>query len=249
MSGWLDPVAAALGELATPCQIFFRDDDAGWADDALWALLDEFAAAGVAVDVAAIPQALSSTGGRRLVARVDDGSARVHQHGLAHVDHEPGGQRKCEFGAARPFAAQRDDIVGGRRRLEDTLGRAIDPVFTPPWNRCTTATADAALAAGHRVLSRDRSAGRIDHASLAEIPVAVDWSARPHGVARTPDELGRVIAAAVVVGGPVGVMLHHAVMGDDDRRRLGALLALVASSPAAVATTIMDLYDDGGEGR
>ena len=82
------------------------------------------------------------------MSRVDDGVARVHQHGRAHVDHEPAGVRTCEFGPARPLAVQRHDVVAGRRRLEETLGRRIDPVFTPPWNRCTAAAAEAVRAGG-----------------------------------------------------------------------------------------------------
>ena len=147
VSGWLEPVAAALDRRVVPCPVFFRDDDAGWDDDALWDLLGEFAATGVTIDVAAIPTAVGLRSARGLRARVADGVARVHQHGWSHTNHEPTG-RKCEFGPGRSAATQAADVIAGRERLEARLG-PIDPVFTPPWNRCTAATADAALAAGH----------------------------------------------------------------------------------------------------
>ncbi len=235
--GWLDPVRAALDATTGPVRWWFRDDDAGWADDALWALLDVFEGAGVAVDVAAIPAAVTGGCARRLAARVVGGLVHVHQHGLAHTNHELVG-RKCEFGLSRGRARQSADIRAGRELLEDRMGAPIEPVFTPPWNRCSADTAEAVLAAGHVVLSRDVSAGRLDRPGLAEIPVSIDWSSDRHA---TLDDLGRAIAADVLAGGTVGVMLHHAVMDAADRRHLASLLALVASSPTAIPTTVLAL--------
>ena len=240
MTTWLEPVAGALGRRRTACPFFFRDDDAGWADDSLWALLDEFAAFDVTVDVAAIPTAVGRRGARELRARVADGVARVHQHGWSHANHEPTG-RKCEFGPARSAADQSADVAAGRARLEDLFG-AIDPVFTPPWNRCSAATGEAVLAAGHRVLSRDESAGTLCRPGLTEVAVTVDWCASEDGVRASPDVLGRRLAAVVAAGGPVGVMLHHAVMDASERAAaLRPFLALVVRSPVAVPTTITAL--------
>jgi len=240
VSDGLGVVAAALAAAERPVPFFFRDDDAGWDDAALWALLDEFAAAGVAVDVAAIPDAVGPVTGRQLSSRAADGSVRLHQHGRAHANHEVAG-RRCEFGPARAAPAQAADVAAGRARLEDVLGRPVEPVFTPPWNRCTRATADAVLAAGHRVLSRDVSAGRLDVPGLAEVPVTVDWSGRRKGVPLTAADRADVIARRIAAAGPVGVMLHHAVLDADGRREVRALLDLVAAAPMARPTTILDL--------
>ena len=235
--GWLAPVAAALASATRPVAWWFRDDDAGWADDELWSLLDVFDAARVAVDVAAIPTAVTSRCARRLAGRAADGLVHVHQHGLAHTNHEPAG-RKCEFGLSRGRALQAADVRAGRDLLEDRLGRPIDAVFTPPWNRCSAATADAVLAAGHVVLSRDVSAGRLDRPGLAEVPVSIDWSSRRHA---GPAGRAAAIATCIAAGGPVGVMLHHAAMDAADRRALADLLALVTASPTAAPTTVLTL--------
>jgi peptidoglycan/xylan/chitin deacetylase (PgdA/CDA1 family) len=240
VTGWLAPVEAALASVEEPVPFFFRDDDAGWDDVALWALLDVLAGAGVVVDVAAIPDALGATAARELAARAADGSVRVHQHGRSHANHEVTG-RSCEFGPARSATAQAADVADGRARLEELLGRPVDPVFTPPWNRCTRATADAVLAAGHAVLSRDVSAGCLDVPGLVEVPVAVDWSGRRRGVPLTPADRAEAIARRVAAAAPVGVMLHHAVLDGRGRRDVRALLDLVAAVPTAEATTILDL--------
>jgi peptidoglycan/xylan/chitin deacetylase (PgdA/CDA1 family) len=241
VSSWLDPVRAALDARSSPCPVFFRDDDAGWDDGALWALLDEFDGAGTPIDVAAIPAAITPSCGRALAARMAGGAVHVHQHGWSHVNHERVG-RKCEFGPSRAAALQAADVVAGRARLEDLVG-AVAPIFTPPWNRCTDETAAALLAAGHRVLSRDASAVDIERAGLTEVPVTVDWSATRAGRRRTLDDTAHAIATGIRGDGPVGVMLHHAVMDASERREVRRLLDVLAPCPAIAPTTILAIVD------
>ena len=100
---WLDPVRRALDE--GPSTVFFRDDDAGWGDERLWALLDLFDRRALPVDLAVIPAELHPTLTAELTVRARAGRVHLHQHGFAHVNHEPTG-RKCEFGPARPYEAQ-----------------------------------------------------------------------------------------------------------------------------------------------
>ena len=85
-----------------------RDDDAGWENDRLFVLLDVVQSRGVPIDVAAIPAALTSSSAADLRRRLDssDGLVSVHQHGLAHANHEPDG-RKSEFGPSRSLREQR----------------------------------------------------------------------------------------------------------------------------------------------
>jgi hypothetical protein len=152
----LDPVAAALDAAPAAVPWFFRDDDVGWRTDRLRPLVDRFERHGLPVDLAVIPQALRPGLARELRLRTGDGLA-VHQHGLAHVNHEPDG-RKQEFGPSRPREVQRRDIEAGRRLLEDRLGDIVQPIFTPPWNRCTADTGVCLAELGFTVLSREARA-------------------------------------------------------------------------------------------
>ena len=82
MNCWLSPVVAALAHherRALPCPVFFRDDDAGWDDAALYALLDVFETSGVAVDVAVGRRRRGES--RRLSAPPRDG---VTTGGVSH---------------------------------------------------------------------------------------------------------------------------------------------------------------------
>src|SRR5215510_293069 len=120
MRTWLDPFRQALDAVATPIRFFCRDDDIGWGDDRLFELLDLFATYAVPIDLAVIPRALTPGLARQLCTRVEVASGRIalHQHGFAHVNHEPAG-RKCEFGPARSTAMQQHDIALGQQRLHD----------------------------------------------------------------------------------------------------------------------------------
>jgi len=179
VSAWLDPLRAALDAALEPVAFFFRDDDAGWADAELVALLDVFAAREVPLDAAAIPLAMRDGLVAELVARCEAGTGlAVHQHGYAHLDHELGAGRRCEFGPHRAPADQRADLARGRLVLREHFGPLLQPIFTPPWNRCTATTGEALVELGVAALSRDRSAGRLDLPGLAELPICVDCRRR-----------------------------------------------------------------------
>jgi hypothetical protein len=241
MTDWLDPLRAALDEAPRPIVFFFRDDDAGWRDDRLHRLLDVFARAGAPVDLAAIPCAVSPELARRLAARhhATPQLVRVHQHGFAHSNHEATG-RKCEFGPTRDGLRQRDDILCGRWLLRERLDVELDPIFTPPWNRCTPETVRAVREAGLTVLSRESRAESVA-AGVRRLDVSVDWLAQRHGVRLTREAVGEQLAAAARLDAPVGVMLHHAVMDDEERAGVARLLALLASSPSARLATMMEV--------
>jgi peptidoglycan/xylan/chitin deacetylase (PgdA/CDA1 family) len=242
VTAWLDPLRRALDEAPHPVPVFFRDDDAGWADDALRALMDRFARAGVPLDVAVIPGALTRRLTAELVSRVESGGGLValHQHGWAHANHEPQG-RRCEFGPARSADDQRADLARGLAVMRAAFGPDDAPLFVPPWNRCTATTATVLAELGFAVLCRDVTATELPGSPLPELPVTADWFARRRGVRVDRDGRGDLLAAAARDGRPLGVMLHHAVTTDDDLDDLDDLLRLVAASPAVALRTMADV--------
>jgi hypothetical protein len=230
MGHWLEPVERALDAAGEAAVLCFRDDDAGWDDAGLIRLLDRFD--GVPLDVAVIPAALRPPLAAELCARP---AVRLHQHGYAHVNHEPTG-RKCEFGAARPHAAQRRDIAAGKERLAELLGDMVDPVFTPPWNRCTVDTGRCLVELGFEVLSRESRAAPLAIPGLREVPVHVDW------VRLARDEAAERLAAAIRAGAPAGVMFHHAEMDETSRGAASELLALVGGHERARPRSLLDAW-------
>lgn len=235
MSVWLDDLRRALDAATRPVDFFFRDDDAGWCDARLFALLDLFERYRLPIDVAAIPRAMTASLASELRARTAAAPERlaVHQHGFAHVNHELEG-RKCEFGPSRPRELQRQDIEAGRGILFEEHGLHAGDIFTPPWNRCTEATGEALRESGFSVLSRDATARPLGVAGLCELPVRVDWFARRKGVRLNPEELGALLAeTASAHASPAGVMFHHELMDEGELTRASELLALLAAHPRA----------------
>lgn len=236
MNAGLEAVVAALDIAASPVDFFLRDDDAGWDDARLFALLRCVERARVPIDLAVIPQAAGEDLARRLCARIDAAPGRVgvHQHGLAHYNHQIEG-RKCEFGAARPYAAQRADLRAGRERLRALFGARLDAIFTPPWNRCSAVTPELLAELGYSALSRERSA--TPQQALPELAVDVDWCKQRSAATLQGDadanRIGFDLARRIGAGGCVGLMLHHAAMDERDLALLDALLTVAAHHPHA----------------
>jgi peptidoglycan/xylan/chitin deacetylase (PgdA/CDA1 family) len=245
MTEWLQPLRVRLDAAAHPVRFFFRDDDVGWSDQQLWRLLDRFADTGAPVDLAVIPAALSERLVTTLRGRVDRAAVRLdlHQHGWAHVNHEPAG-RKGEFGPSRRAEEVRADLQRGRAALRAAFGAASAGVFVPPWNRCTETTARVLRDDGVLALSRDTTAEPFALAGLAELPVTVDWHAKRGGgghVSRA--ERGELLAAATEGPRAVGVMLHHAVMTNEDLDDVAELTDLLHAHPRSVLCSMLDLLE------
>ncbi len=230
----LTPVLRALDLRTQPLTMFLRDDDAGWADDALLALLDCTQQAAVPLDLAVIPQALTRRLATVLCARIDAAPhlLGVHQHGHTHTNHELVG-RRCEFGASRTAMAQRSDLRQGRARLQSLLGHRLDDHFTPPWNRCAPGTPALLVQVGITALSRDRTAPPQD--VLPELPVDVDWCKHSGGDRADEAALAQALLQAVARRAhstePLGLMLHHAQMGPAELRLLACWLPALRAHP------------------
>ena len=246
MSDWLDPVRRALDEAIEPVTFFFRDDDAGWSDERLFLLLDLFGRHGTPLDLAVIPTALTPALARRIAERVEAQPELIaaHQHGFAHINHEVEG-RKCEFGPTRAAALLERDIRHGKHLLEEMLGALVQPIFTPPWNRCGKQTGECLIRLGFRVLSRDYSAEPLRLPGLLEMPVHVDWFARRKGEALKREQMGMLIAELMSDSDPVGIMFHHELMDEGERHAAGELLSLLSLHSRAKCRLMQELV--GGQ--
>jgi hypothetical protein len=240
---WLDPLVRALDEASQPVVCFFRDDDVGWRADRLRDLLDLFAELALPLDLAVIPTELDAPAAQELGERLETAGGRlgVHQHGYRHANHEPSGARKCEFGPARARETQLRDIAAGRELLDELLGDAVEPIFTPPWNRCTAATGSCLVELGFEVLSREAKAEPLRLPGLRELPVSVDWLKRRGGERLPHEAIAELAGAAVEHGGPVGVMLHHAEMDGAELDAAAELLEVLAGHERTTCVRMRDV--------
>ncbi len=230
MPSWLNEIGCVLDRAESPVRIFFRDDDAGWANDKLFNLMDKFAKAEMPIDLAVIPQSLESNLADELRKRwqQDRHLLGFHQHGYSHTNHELSG-RKCEFGASRTKSQQMVDIANGQVILKAYLAEAFDPFFTPPWNLCTQDTVDCLEELEFKLLSRDVTATEYNATKLDQVPVHIDWSKFIKNAYDPMAELGQTIAKQLAKNKLTGMMLHHADMNDGHLDTLAELLTLLSS--------------------
>lgn len=213
---------------SSPPPVFFRDDDADRDLPELRSLLDIFASRNAPLSLAVIPGTLQESGVRLLCAASVRQPLELHQHGWMHRNHELQG-RKCEFGPSRSYAQQVEDIANGSARLRDAFGDRFTPIFTPPWNRCTSFTREALVDLNFRALSTIRSDKGIgSNEALTEIPVSVDifhW--RDAFRLKTEDELTNEFID-MSKSRSIGVLLHHKVMSKEAWQLLEQLLDALA---------------------
>ncbi len=231
---------AMAGEAAT---FWWRDDDAVAATDQLDRLLA--VAEGVPVMLAVIPKPLTAS----LAPRLAGSACVVVQHGWAHVNHRPPGQKACEIGEDRPSPVVEAELVEGRRILSDAFGGRFRPWLVPPWNRIDPAVIDRLPALGYQGLSTfgprkpaeklaERSADKLAEVVNALVdPIAWKDGRRFIGPEKTLARLAAHLAArrtrVVDLDEPTGLLTHHLVHDEDLWSFLAALAAALARHPAA----------------
>lgn len=239
---WRDEIIRALDQVEKPVRVFFRDDDAGWADNRLYELLDCCLQFEIPVDLAVIPKTINTREAHlynRVVA--SKGLIGIHQHGYSHSNHQHQG-RKCEFGDDRTYLQQHADIKIGQDLLLDYFGDQVDPIFTPPWNRCNQDTVNALNDLGFTTVSRDNTGIPLNYQKLRELPVNIDWFKKHHGIRLRNTELGLLIAQVIDCGETVGIMLHHEMMDHNERDMLKGLLELFNSHPIVKCERMKDTF-------
>jgi hypothetical protein len=137
----------AAGRRAT---LWWRDDDACSDSPALQTLLGIARRNDVPVAVAAIPATTDATL-FDAIAPIDQ--ATILQHGYAHANHEPHGERAAELGSQRAVATRIDELAAGRTALLRRFGNRFAAVLVPPWNRVCLDLVPALPAAGLHGLS------------------------------------------------------------------------------------------------
>lgn len=243
----LETALHARAQHCAPLHLFFRDDDVDEDEASLRRLLDLFLHAETPLNLGVIPGRLTDATITLLTEYKQPCSRLIelNQHGWQHTNHEHTG-KKCEFGPSRSFDEQLADIAAGQARMNAAFGTAWFPVFIPPWNRCTEATARALDELGFRVLSRDHGQALFTGARFSEWPVTLDLYQWRGGAALRPVEaLTRELMQQVEQADIIGVLLHHKVMSDEAFALLSELLQLFRQVPGVEFHSFQSLLKTG----
>lgn len=240
-----DALGRALGRALDRCVVdkplvWFRADDVAVPSANLFAMLDCFRRHDVPLALAVVPSWLSASRWRAIRSETMQGGRWCfHQHGRRHVNHESHG-RKSEFGPGRPLEAALADVALGKQRLEQLLGTAFFPIFTPPWNRMDVHVATGLHSLGFVGVSRNDKAFLREPLDLFEVPVNCD----PHTRRGTPEQAWKDFWAEFqwwVSQGLLGVMLHHQRMNRRALDFLDVLLTVLCAEPRIRLVGLDDL--------
>ena len=225
-------------------RLWLRDDDASQPTPALERLIAVSRRHERPLLLAVIP----ARAGPALAARL----AHEHlilpcQHGFAHVNHAPAGEKKSELGAHRPLDMVLAELAAGRDRMRTLFGARTAPILVPPWNRIAPALVDALPQLGFAALSCFGPAvSRPPPLQIINCDLdIINW--RGGRVSFPPAELTRQLVAQLADargrgGASVGVLLHHLIHDENAWIWLDGLCAqlhdtAIAWSPSLAPTT------------
>lgn len=205
---------------------WWRDDDATRPGPKLDRLCRMAADRGLPVMLAVVPEQAVAELAYALPPR-----ARIFQHGIAHQNHAPAGEKRQELGAHRPLADMLADLEAGREKLAQLFPDYFDPVLVPPWNRIAPALVDALE--GYQGLStfgtRYGDKGFVCNTHVD----AITW--RPRRAGRGAQDLGQDFAAQLNGKNPVGLLTHHIVHDETAWDGVERLVDVLARHGAARA--------------
>lgn len=220
------------GKMAT---FWWRDDDAVADSAALQRLLE--ITQDVPLSIAVVPRDAQPS----LQQAVRDiETLDILQHGYAHANHAPAGEKKAELGDHRPHPEILEELAGGFQKLRQLFGNQFKPVMVPPWNRISPALARRLNVFGIAALSTYGDAYRETGAVTVNTHVdIIDWrNGRCFlGVQQTLALIIRHLTAKrTKKTGPVeptGLLTHHLVQDPDCWSFLAALTGVIKNHRAA----------------
>ena len=230
--------------------IFFRADDVAVPGRQFSRLMDLFSAYGVPLSLAVVPAALTRKRWQCLKGFEKKNPSRWcwHQHGWRHVNHETEG-KKQEFGGGRTVSEIKRDLVKGKERLEMLMGDHFYPVFTPPWNRCSSNTLKLAKELGYAAVSRSRGSKTPSPGGLPDFFVNVDLHTRKE---KRPAEAWEKLFSELqqaIASNHCGIMIHHRMMNAAAFDFMEILLKALAESPNLQPVHFRDLAQSKEEHR
>lgn len=208
--------------------IFFRADDIGGKKDSLFdPLMELFVVHRIPLCLAVVPTWIDTA----IWAKYEKYQPQStqwcwHQHGYSHTNHEHTG-KKAEFGLTRSENDIKQDIVNGKNKLASLLGDAFTPVFTPPWNRCSSQTLQTLSEQSFCAVSRSWQATPLPPEDLPDIQINIDLHTRKEQDAAISWKALYTELRQAADAGLMGIMLHHQLMNQHGFVFLDLLLRLV----------------------
>lgn len=221
--------------------IWWRDDDAVQPTAALDTLIGLSNAVGLPVHLAVIPKFATT----ELAAQVANAGCLIPVvHGWAHLNHEPAGSKKAEFGTTHAPEDALRDAHQGVSRLTDLFGAGLRRMFVPPWNRIAPEVVAGLAPLGFDTVSTYGPRGaQMPEPGLTQINThldPIDWK----GSRGLLDPAGLVLRLAGLMADrrqgladndePLGLLTHHLVHDAEVWGFTGQVLRVLLAGPSRV---------------
>jgi hypothetical protein len=236
----------AAGRTAT---FWWRDDDARTDSTSLRSMLAIARARDVPLAAAVIPADADASLADAFAACPQ---VTVIQHGYAHVNHAPPGERSAELGDHGAFGTRLDELARGRDRLSRCFGERFAAVLVPPWNRSGGAIPPALSSIGLCGLSCfGPRAARSPHAAVVQVNAHVDpiaWRrdrqfiGTAAAVRRFTDHLIARRCGDVDGDEATGILTHHQVFDAAAWAFVDALFATTRDDPGVQWLDVAALF-------
>ena len=141
----------------------------------------------------------------------------ILQHGYAHTNHAPGGEKKAELGAHRPAARILAELMEGQALLRALFPATLLPALVPPWNRIAPAVRSGLAAAGFIFISTYGPRDSGDRQAVNTHADIIEWH---HGRGFVGTETALALIASHLAARrlgradpdePTGILTHHLV--------------------------------------
>ncbi len=155
----------------------------------------------------------------------------IVQHGYAHRNYALAGEHPYEFGPARTYTQQFEDILKGMQIMCRWFGDLVTPGFIPPYHADDEKTIDAIEVLGIPLYSARLKVPR-QTKKFIDLPAQIwanrideggnPWPLKFHGLLR---DLAGVLESCPITG---MVFRHHLMVNPKDKDVLAALMRIVA---------------------
>ena len=232
--------------------LWWRDDDAERPGRALERLISLSTLHSVPVTIAVSPVLAVPTLGSAVAGEF---GCAVLQHGYAHLNHAPAGQKKTELGDHRPPSIIESELHRGREHMERLFGKHFLPVMVPPWNRI----GDAVLArlseigftgvSGYQARSSSPDLGLVRCNTHVDI---VDWRQQERFVGTQSaiqlliDHLAARRTGQADPMETTGMLTHHLRHDEDAWHFIDQLLAFTNNHPVVKWRSAAEIFNSRG---
>jgi hypothetical protein len=212
---------------------WLRDDDATEPTQRLERLVRLCGTHAIPLLLAIVPQPATVALAQMLATQ-----PLVHpcQHGYAHINHAPDGQRAQELGF-RPAPIICDELSAGRQKLQQLFGDRLNTILVPPWNRYDPLIVPNLVALGFEAISGFGRADQNPDQAIIHLNTHVDiidWRKK-----RRTKPLSDLIAILIAElelarnsNGQVAILTHHLVHDEAAWAFLEDLFGHTRSHPA-----------------